>query len=556
MPCYLASPAMAGALRQPLDQQAELLCEAGDTETGPDTELLPGSGGSFRSSCRQACRTAGQARWRLRLGAATGLVTLACTLVVASNRVVSGPARSSSLSGSSIRLEAEPSGGGQRGCNSAVDEEYFGGLCYKKCSYLTRGDYTIRTSAMTCCRSHPCGLFNQRHDMGLCSGFSVAGGKTGACPHTPGCCLPDEEMLLGQCYKQCELLTNGSYPYRVAPGTCCDRDSELLCLVPKTGYSVTGAKYDVGGGDGSEAAFHAPLREVDKRMVAKLTTASPLRDSAATEQMVVVSVTQPVLPDWYKDMQADKETTGARAAQADILDSPTAPPVPSWAKEGYSGSTTAAPATSPPATPAPVTAPAPAPTPAELPSALEPAPAEPAAAPPAMAPPAPQPAPKVDQQMPTEQPTRPPAQGTTMPAWLQEIVAKPKPADGEGKHPARPAAPAAPAAPPAPAATTAPPVAASPADPTATTAAASAASAVPAALAAHATHAAHAAAAAGGKAHKMPDWASDMLSYQESPGSREQDAAPAAPSAPASDGGGRGVPPVPSWAQGYVARAE
>lgn len=101
------------------------------------------------------------------------------------------------------------------------DEELLDGLCYRKCSLLTGGQDAIRTSPWTCCEKRPCAFDQKLsiHAQVACTGFAVAG--DGSCPHKPGACLKDEELYLGICYKKCSLLTEDEYPYRVAPATCC-----------------------------------------------------------------------------------------------------------------------------------------------------------------------------------------------------------------------------------------------------------------------------------------------------------------------------------------------
>mmetsp|Transcript_69830 Transcript_69830/g.204386 ORF Transcript_69830/g.204386 Transcript_69830/m.204386 type:complete len:348 (-) Transcript_69830:102-1145(-) len=142
--------------------------------------------------------------------------------------------------------------GGAAACEG--NEELFHGLCYKKCSLLTGGLDSIRTSPWTCCDSHPCG-FNQRADIGshvACAGYDVAG--DGSCPHRPGACLEDEELFLGVCYKKCSLLTDEEYPNRVGPATCC-KDSGLGCLDPRKDY--TSKEFAVGGSNKDTASAEA-----------------------------------------------------------------------------------------------------------------------------------------------------------------------------------------------------------------------------------------------------------------------------------------------------------
>jgi hypothetical protein len=143
------------------------------------------------------------------------------------------------------------------------NEERYGGLCYRTCNLLTHGSNPIRTSPWTCCSEHPCGLSNQLGNIGhqvLCNGYDVAG--DGGCPHRPGACLKDEELLLGVCYKQCGILTHGEYPHRVGPLTCC-KDSGLSCLDFRK--DKTRAAFAVGGGGGDHdpstpSSAHFPQR--------------------------------------------------------------------------------------------------------------------------------------------------------------------------------------------------------------------------------------------------------------------------------------------------------
>lgn len=139
-------------------------------------------------------------------------------------------------------------------------EEFFAGLCYKKCALLTRGEAPIRTSSWTCCKSHPCTL-NQVGSFGssvLCTGFDVA--ADGSCPHKPGACLLDEELHLGICYKKCGILTGGAFPHRIAAATCC-KTTGLGCL--NIFNDKTSKAFDVGGGAGDHdpstpAGAHPP----------------------------------------------------------------------------------------------------------------------------------------------------------------------------------------------------------------------------------------------------------------------------------------------------------
>jgi len=157
-------------------------------------------------------------------------------------------------------------------CND--DEEQMKGLCYMKCSLLTNGTHPIRTSPMTCCEKHPCSFFNQKVDAGLCSGYDVSGALLpGGCPHPPGTCLADEELKFNVCYKKCTILTDGMFPYRVAPLTCC-KVQGYACFNPLN--LDTNQDYDVGGGGGdgdkaTPAESHLPLTSLTEEGVATST---------------------------------------------------------------------------------------------------------------------------------------------------------------------------------------------------------------------------------------------------------------------------------------------
>lgn len=153
-------------------------------------------------------------------------------------------------------------------CND--DEEQLKGLCYKKCALLTNGTHPIRTSPMTCCEKHPCSFFNQKVGAGMCSGYDVSGELLpGGCPHTPGTCLADEELKFNVCYKKCTILTNGQFPNRVAPLTCC-KAKGFSCFNPLN--LDTNQAYDVGGGDGdgdkaTPADHHLPMTSLTENGV-------------------------------------------------------------------------------------------------------------------------------------------------------------------------------------------------------------------------------------------------------------------------------------------------
>jgi len=140
------------------------------------------------------------------------------------------------------------------------DEEIYAGLCYRKCGLLTHGKAPIRTSSWTCCESHPCNPWNEMGSIGtsvLCNGYDVAGDMS--CPHRPGSCLVDEEIHLGMCYKRCSILTNGEFPHRSGPETCCKAD-DLGCMMPWN--TRLRPRFAVGGGDGHETPRRAHMPQV------------------------------------------------------------------------------------------------------------------------------------------------------------------------------------------------------------------------------------------------------------------------------------------------------
>jgi len=129
----------------------------------------------------------------------------------------------------------------------ADDEELFHKLCYKKCRLFDNGKFPYRSTPFSCCETSPCGLFNHRLRMKICSGYNVAGDSyKDACPHTPGACLDNEELYLGKCYKRCSILTNLSFPFRLAPATCCKVPAKVACMNPA--LSKVSLDFSVGGG--------------------------------------------------------------------------------------------------------------------------------------------------------------------------------------------------------------------------------------------------------------------------------------------------------------------
>mmetsp|Transcript_53132 Transcript_53132/g.151401 ORF Transcript_53132/g.151401 Transcript_53132/m.151401 type:complete len:620 (+) Transcript_53132:89-1948(+) len=254
-------------MAEPEQRQIALLlerqCDAGDMESGSEAELLHVMRNGASSGSGFLHRMVRSRRWKV--GSACALIVAGCGLLASLRTGPTPPlrrvrpGRSVGLDSQAVKAVGAKAAQTVKANTCEPDEERLGVLCYKKCSLLTNGYYPIRTSAMTCCSSHPCGFFNQKHDIGFCSGFSVAGGNSGACPHSPGGCAENEEFYLGQCYKRCSLLTENLYPHRVAPATCCKKDSEFACFIPTSGNSLTRIAFDA---DGTGKKPHAPRKSV------------------------------------------------------------------------------------------------------------------------------------------------------------------------------------------------------------------------------------------------------------------------------------------------------
>jgi len=148
------------------------------------------------------------------------------------------------------------------------DEEQHAGLCYKQCSLLTLGTHPYRTSAFACCSRPPCQWDQTAYKMSICGGFDVSGDMgNGICPHSPGACLANEELLNGLCYKRCSILTVGEYMFRTGPSSCCKFRSEITCTAgakgPGGSYVTMDTRFATGGGLCTiemPCAVHPPLR--------------------------------------------------------------------------------------------------------------------------------------------------------------------------------------------------------------------------------------------------------------------------------------------------------
>mmetsp|Transcript_117588 Transcript_117588/g.285302 ORF Transcript_117588/g.285302 Transcript_117588/m.285302 type:complete len:303 (-) Transcript_117588:124-1032(-) len=109
------------------------------------------------------------------------------------------------------------------GLHCEKNEELFLGMCYKNCTLLTGGIYSIRFAPNGCCKNLPCMTPSEVDMQGFApgTGYMVSAAGDGHYPHSPGQCSGNEESHLGMCYKKCSLLTNDEYPHRVAANTCC-----------------------------------------------------------------------------------------------------------------------------------------------------------------------------------------------------------------------------------------------------------------------------------------------------------------------------------------------
>jgi len=147
------------------------------------------------------------------------------------------------------------------------EEETYLGLCYTKCSVLTKGRYPYRNTAFSCCEEKKCGLniFKMKSASFLpCNGYDVSNANGGdgeaSCPHAPGVCLKDEEQFGGLCYEKCSIL-KPDHPNRVGPESCC-KTNGVACLNPFN--DVTLPSLGVGGGKGDHNedtphGVHGPL---------------------------------------------------------------------------------------------------------------------------------------------------------------------------------------------------------------------------------------------------------------------------------------------------------
>jgi hypothetical protein len=62
-------------------------------------------------------------------------------------------------------------------------------------------------------------------------------------------CSDVEEKFMGACFKKCEILTNGTYPFRFAPNGCC-KEMSVKCVLPSMRHMegiFPGQGYEVDG---------------------------------------------------------------------------------------------------------------------------------------------------------------------------------------------------------------------------------------------------------------------------------------------------------------------
>lgn len=201
-----------------------------------------------------------------------------------------------------------------------ADEEDFEGACFKKCSILSNGEYSVRCSAFSCSKSSDCSLMDTQMNVKMCDGYDVAGdaeGK-GKCPHNEGVCLEDEEIHLGMCYKSCAILTHNEYPHRRAAMTCCKYNKFLMCL--SWANTDTSSDYNVGGGfnDDDESTPnkpHPPLKQ--------------LAEAGATDTSMAPVTVAPVVPVTPAPTAVEPvSTSAAPASTAPSAPAPVAPVAP------------------------------------------------------------------------------------------------------------------------------------------------------------------------------------------------------------------------------------
>eukprot|EP00930_Biecheleria_cincta_P070378 TRINITY_DN58012_c0_g1_i1.p1 TRINITY_DN58012_c0_g1~~TRINITY_DN58012_c0_g1_i1.p1 ORF type:complete len:417 (+),score=93.73 TRINITY_DN58012_c0_g1_i1:54-1304(+) len=189
------------------------------------------------------------------------------------------------------------------------DEEFFGGLCFKTCKALTAGKFPLRIAPNKCCmgkKLEDCDIAHTQTSDKPCGGLEVSGDKEGksGCPNPPGICLSNEEAYAGQCYKKCEYLTKGIYPFRSGPNSCCKIDPSkngLACFLGGlTKDTKTALEFGVGGGagdglDSTPALPHPPDLDLAERTTA-LPTPQALADLPPAIKAVALPPPHPAVP--------------------------------------------------------------------------------------------------------------------------------------------------------------------------------------------------------------------------------------------------------------------
>lgn len=200
--------------------------------------------------CYKQCTLLTSGRYPLRIAAATCCQSEPCTFF--SLKTTSLPCSGFDVSGDVEGPGACPHAPGA----CMQDEDLFMGMCYKKCSLLTNGEYPHRTASCTCCRFSgiTCLLpFNFKTDLtfGRGGGDDDRNTATPASVHvpimeftemldhqSPQFCHEDEERFRGTCVEKCR----GEYTFRTGASTCCKANG-VDCISNVDGHaSNTGPK--------------------------------------------------------------------------------------------------------------------------------------------------------------------------------------------------------------------------------------------------------------------------------------------------------------------------
>eukprot|EP00933_Yihiella_yeosuensis_P082161 TRINITY_DN95941_c0_g1_i1.p1 TRINITY_DN95941_c0_g1~~TRINITY_DN95941_c0_g1_i1.p1 ORF type:complete len:458 (-),score=69.85 TRINITY_DN95941_c0_g1_i1:68-1393(-) len=143
------------------------------------------------------------------------------------------------------------------------NEEELNGLCYQKCSILTRGKAPYRKAPTICCKTSTFLCAFLPGSTVESSGLAIGGGEAlESSPHIPGSgydCLDNEEPYIGLCYKKCSSFRDGALPLRTGPNTCCSGTVIEDCINsdPNTKTELS-ADFGVGGGTGAKSEPHFP----------------------------------------------------------------------------------------------------------------------------------------------------------------------------------------------------------------------------------------------------------------------------------------------------------